>query len=509
VLLTLRVPVVDLRPFCLPDYPQGVRLPITWSEDKEFIRYFGPITRRARGPVDPWPSERVFCRYDRALRFPPSYQSLLTEAVPGLVFYGVLRRLYPANTRNDLFHADVQLTGKSSQFSARSGMRPRRYHRTEFDLVAMINAVLGLPTTVSAKLILPNIQPLGKFGPPIARALDIATTVNEASGKVIAGAPAIAMQVERGDNASTTWGRKWEINYNLGLAARTIIFNARPINIFVIKHQYSRAAQRQARELRIHLLRLHSEREYLRQMARLLVVDGFLEGCGKAQVERIQASLNESLQILTRRRSHGFALSQVENAFIADSIISGSELEVLSERVRAFRPIIGRRLENLRRIEASAAENWSSFLDEHPGGKNYIYIHEAHMSKYDQHGSQIGSAGDYSSASHFSFGEQFNFPAMTPSEVDSLQSAIRTVRRYLAGRLAADVTLQIDASEISSSDLGTAIGALSDAEDAIAAKDSRRFQAALQRSGRWLVSFAQGVGVEVAAAAIRAAMHMQ
>jgi hypothetical protein len=112
VLLTLRVPLIDLRAFYRPDYPSGIRLPSTWSEDKDFVRYFGPVTKRYRGPVDPWAAERAFCRYDRVLRFPPSYPGLLSRDVPDIDFFGIKRRLYPASTRNDLFHADLQIIAK-------------------------------------------------------------------------------------------------------------------------------------------------------------------------------------------------------------------------------------------------------------------------------------------------------------------------------------------------------------------------------------------------------------
>src|SRR6266446_975789 len=99
MLLTLRIPVVDLRPFRRADYPQDIRLPATWSDHEDFVRYFGPVRKRLRGPVEPWTSERTFCQYDRVLRFPASYASLLAAAVPSLKFFGIERRLYPANTR--------------------------------------------------------------------------------------------------------------------------------------------------------------------------------------------------------------------------------------------------------------------------------------------------------------------------------------------------------------------------------------------------------------------------
>ena len=130
------------------------------------------------------------------------------------------------------------------------------------------------------------------------------------------------------------------------------------------------------------------------------------------------------------------------------------------------------------------------------------------MSQYDQRGSQIGAAGNNASASNFSFGGQLNLQTMSPADAEALQSALRTLRKHLADQLLTDSAINIDSEEISVTEIGNAIGALSEAEEAISAKDDQRAYNALQRSGRWLASFAQAVGIEVAAAAIRAALHL-
>src|SRR5690348_12358049 len=152
MLITIRTPIVDLRCFCRPDYPQGIRLPAAWSEDKDFIRYFGPVTKRLRGPVDPWTPERVYCRYDRALRFAPSYAGLLNRHIPQISFYGILRRLYPATIRNDLFHADLQLAGRGRHsLQPKRDDRIRHYSAVRLDTTRVINLILAMPTTVRSK----------------------------------------------------------------------------------------------------------------------------------------------------------------------------------------------------------------------------------------------------------------------------------------------------------------------------------------------------------------------
>ena len=205
-------------------------------------------------------------------------------------------------------------------------------------------------------------------------------------------------------------------------------------------------------------------------------------------MERVQYALNQSLATLTSVRSDGFLTSDIATAFIADRIISGSELEVLTERVQAFRPIIGKRLQRLQDLEDFVAENWRRFLEQNPGGRNYIYIGEAHMSQYDQRGSQIGAAGNKASASNFSFGGQLNLNTMSSTDTEALQSALRTLRKHLADHLITDSAIDIDSEEISATEIGNAIGALSEAEEAISTKDNQRAHSALQRSGRWLAS---------------------
>ena len=271
VLLTLRVPVVDLRPFCRPDYPQGVRLPATWSEDEDFVRYFGPVTKRLRGPVDPWASERAFCRYDRVLRFPPSYPALLSHAYSGSSVLWDKRRLYPATTRNDLFHVDLQFAGRSGVFLSEQVHRfadiVRRKSIWSHSLTpfsACRRRTVGLGASIE--------QPVGRLGPPIAGP----STPPRRSGaraERLFLALLLSQSKSRNETIIGDMGGEWELGEGLRLAARTVVFDRRTINVFVVMRP-RQVDRYRARALRIHLLRLHAEREYLRRLARLLAIEG-------------------------------------------------------------------------------------------------------------------------------------------------------------------------------------------------------------------------------------------
>jgi pimeloyl-ACP methyl ester carboxylesterase len=360
---------VDLRRFCRSDYPHGIRLPVTWSEDKDFIRYFGPVTKRLQGPVDPWTPERVYCRYDRALRFSSSYPGLLTRDLPDISFYGVSRRFYPATVRNDLFHADLQIAGRGRHFLPRGpGERFRRYTPVRLNVSSAVDLILSMPTTVRSRTGVATSAEFGRVGTPIAQSFEAATTIGDLHGDVVAGKPAVAIELDSEDKATAKWSGSWKVD-DLELSATTVMFHHDTIPVFVIARP-SRLDHYRARTLRAHLLRLHAEREYLRRMARLLSNDGFIDSVGPRQLESIQEALNSNLAVLTRARSFGHLTQDIASAFMADRTLSGAELETLVDRIQPFRPVIRRRLDRLIEQEYMAEKGWREFIARDPEGRN-------------------------------------------------------------------------------------------------------------------------------------------
>src|ERR1017187_858592 len=369
MLITIRTPIVDMRCFCRPDYPHSIRLPVTWSEDKDFIRYFGPVTKRLQGPVDPWTPERVYCRYDRALRFASSYPALLTRDLPDISFYGILRRLYPATARNESFHADLQIAGRGRHFlPPERSERFRRYTAVRLNVSRAVDLILSMPVTVQSRTGAATSTEFGRVGTPIAQSFEAATTIGELSGDVVAGKPAVAIELDSEDKATAKWGGNWEID-GIELSATTVMFHHRSIPVFVIERP-SRLDHYRARALRVHLLRLHAEREYLRRMASLLSSDGFIDSVGPRQLESIQGALNSSLAVLTRVRSYGHLTQEIASAFMADRTFSGAEHETLVDRIQPFRPVIRRRLERLLEQDDMVEERWREFIGRPAEGRS-------------------------------------------------------------------------------------------------------------------------------------------
>ena len=88
----------------------------------------------------------------------------------------------------------------------------------------------------------------------------------------------------------------------------------------------------------------------------------------------MQDALNQSLGHLPAPEAMVSRHQRLATAFVADRTLSGAELEVLIERVQAFRPVIGRRLQRLQELDDDAESQWRGFLERNPEGRtSYTY----------------------------------------------------------------------------------------------------------------------------------------
>jgi hypothetical protein len=507
MLLTVRFPMVDHRTYADEHYANDVHLPRSWSaEDGEFVRHFGAVADRRRGPVADWPLERAYCHYKNALKFDEqSLRHLRKLCLGTLRVTKISRRLYTATERNDLFHVDLQLA-----------MSPRRARRTHSDphvtadLTELVHHILATPVLV--------LQPatgrfesaeLYKAGDELAKAFETATSQASMAGLVRSGDPAICVEARREDRLDAPWSANLTTDDGTMLTSTKLHKSGRHFYTWVIRS--SNNEMRNSRALRTHLLRLHAERNLLRQLCWLLGEAQFLSHASAGQLDTVQSALDSSMRLVTKLRAHGYNTSDLlGTAFLADQTLTGMQYEALLTRIAAFRPNLARRVGALRMQEDQASERLRKQIESDRTLNNYvrIQIEEAHMAHYDQRGSQIGAAGDNAIASNFTFGGQLSMAGMSASDRESLEAGIETLRAHVAGLLTGGAPAEIDGAQITPVMAGSAIGALTEAQQAVADGDEGGAVAALKKSGTWLASFAEKVGVTVVAAAIRSTLGL-
>lgn len=121
--LVVQFPFADVRQF-VPDDTHRLTVP-TWpnaADGKEFVRGYGPVSRRPRGGVDYWAGERLFCPTARTLRFAGSPRSLRV-AVSGrpMPFDCEFRRFF--TNGQALCRVEIGLTQRTDRATVSAGLK--------------------------------------------------------------------------------------------------------------------------------------------------------------------------------------------------------------------------------------------------------------------------------------------------------------------------------------------------------------------------------------------------
>lgn len=512
MLTTLRVPILDFRPFAADEgLYSGVRLPGAWAEG-EFVRAVGLIQRRPRRAVSDWPSERTFADFRNAVRFPARSIEDLNNRLQATCVQSFRRRLWHALPEVDcLFDYD---------FSASFGYR-RRSTSVDEQPNGSLSSLLEAPKLLSGLLVTvgPDGQDLGspprtalvKAGRHLAEHFAQGTAVpavRELSKSFVkAGRPVLA--VEAPGVAPVLDLGLWVERYPIGdlelLSFLLPTNHASPLRCYWISSRDgSSTARRRVRELRIHVLRLHSIYQFLTSLTKAVWASTRAQSpfatTPSAAYDQLQFAIACFVGTLRSARVAGIgpAPNLLSAAFLAHEIIEDNGLHVIEQRLlAAARPDVLRKLRDLAGEEADR-----SLLDEVlNAGRDRTGLLTinggVHVGKYDIHGSNIGAVGDNASASDFVQGQALNVIKVGGQDFDQFKLVAEL------GDLRAAIG-RGEASSEGSADESQAV--LAEAETAARKGDGEGVKASLAKLGRWVLRLAQATGAAVAAAAIAHAM---
>lgn len=340
--VVLQFPFADFRPFLAVetarlDHP-------SWpfpNPEREFVRQSGAVRQRRRGGLSQWSGEEFYSQAARAVRFRQDPRRVAVGGAPLLGNRGVSRR----------FHVYGALA------------------RFEMALEAQVPASVGPPQLLRALLGLRIGVPdddggirgmhLGSAAPSLARHYLRATTRRLGGVR----APVESWWLEPGQPLCVVAHRQGELPYS-SLSLRP----ERPVECIGGKVQFAWFEERKqlfgvwfvecqnpaadsTRKLRLHLLRLHAERECLKRV--LAALGGRLQfEAGSDASDRLEEFLDDALRLLDSKRRFGLAqpplLDAVRDSFtLAQPGESGAlttELEKARKRVarKTERFLLGR-----------------------------------------------------------------------------------------------------------------------------------------------------------------------
>ena len=511
MLAVLRMPVLDFRPFAAYEelYP-GIRLPGTWS-DGEFVRGVGAIQRRPARSVSDWPSERTYADFRNAVRFPTRSIEHMNNRLQAVRVQSIYRRLWHALPEVDcLFDYD---------FSVSFGYRKRDASFYPQLPRGSLYGLLEAPVLLSALPIMVGSQGRGPKSPLRSSLLRSGHILAEHFGRstampmvrnlgrsfVKAGRPVLTVEAP-GLTPVLDMNRRtdrYQIDDLKLFSCLLPIKHGRPLRCYwITSDDASPAARRRVRELRIHVLRLHSIDQFLtgltstvQQSTRSRTTFAVTPS---AAYDRLQLAIVSVLRTLRSVRVAGIGPTPnlLSAAFLAHEFIEDYALQVLERRLlAAARPAVLRGLRSLVDDEADRRLT-DGVLDSLRDRAGVLTILEGglHMSKYDLRGANVGAVGDNASASDFVQGQNLNVIRVEGQEFDRFQLATELSKLHAAitqGNVPGSEG-SVDKNQM----------ALKEAETAARAGNGEGVKASLSKLSRWVLRLAQATGSAVAAAAI-------
>lgn len=297
-------PVVDLRPF-LPDQAVARLTRPLWptpTARQDFLRASGPVRPRLQGGVDEWAGEDNFASASMALRLPDQlrHQRIGTDEAPCIVSH-VFRRFY--------------CSGVVGRFEI--GFRIQRDTRAALTAAAtaqLIAACASLPVRLRGAS---DTRPLLTAGAGLARHFLGASTDRKAGISpqpwwVAAGQPALLIEYAAADGLASLPHARVVSSARVGaevLQHAWLEIAGQRLSTWLLRRDAAGASPEELRKLRIHLVRLHCERECLR-----LVLEATAQqrlGNSLDQAHELNDYLDRTLPLVSRPTSHGVEQSQL------------------------------------------------------------------------------------------------------------------------------------------------------------------------------------------------------
>lgn len=279
----------------------------------DFVRSFGQISPRMRGGVAEWAGEEVFCRANSAVRFPNHLRKLQLGVAPLAANIDRVFRRFNSDGTVARFEACLQLAflpqeTATNEASPLSDNHVDQLLRQCTELPSRIRGANGEWQT------LPLIGCAGLLAKQYLRA-----TTNRKSAVTTqpwwfsCGSP--TMLVESVQPQRLPLPRNAQLILETGNVSVFHSWRKHGTAQFGLWFLQSQAPDKDVlRRLRIHLLRLHAERECLRQIITLILRRTFEYSASVESSELTQQYLNEAIRAVERGERGSFNLSTLLDA---------------------------------------------------------------------------------------------------------------------------------------------------------------------------------------------------
>ncbi|GLQ87289.1 hypothetical protein [Dyella flagellata] len=330
--LVVQHPLADLRRFL---GAATVRLgrpawPIA-EPRQDYVRSFGQVRARNRGGLAEWPGEDSFCLAHAALRFPNHLRHYTFGSGPlTSIAHKAFRRIHSDGT---VSRAEIgfSLARKEANSTASSNA----------DLINLLRECIEFKVFVRGPKLQFETTTLASAGSALARNYLRATTDRKAMDPnackpwwVSAGNPAVVLEsLDQPPLTLTRYARKVMEQANLTVSHDWMQFGAHSCSMWFIE---GRSSDEDAlRRLRIHLMRLHAERECLRIVLTRINESKLDLAANVGISDEAQQYLHDSIRALEKPERFGLPQSaMLEVAQQALEVVSAGQAASLNKMRR-------------------------------------------------------------------------------------------------------------------------------------------------------------------------------
>lgn len=440
MLLVAQFPIGDARPFVAEAL--RVKAP-AWplaDPQREFVRCFGRVRRRCRGPGEYWSDELYYASAAGALRIPHLESVVLGRGVGAVSPRCAFRRVFSDGLCVARLEVGIADDGDN--------------YLNAKDCIRIVSDFLEMSTEVTSFRGPRVARALVRQGGPLAQLYHDATTPTLALGRaggapnlVAPGDPMVLVE-HRGELRSLD-----ERFRRVDLPAITdaelhftwLLNNDRRVGIWVINA--TPVGFRTIRNLRLCLFRLHAERQVLREVLRRISARILRFRAGTPEGERLEGYLNKATRLIARDRFTGILQAGLREAMATyDQLMTRDELPLLLDQLARARRQIRKKVEDWAQAEQRRATSGYTVINGNPT------IVEGNMKVRIEFGSGNTFHGDVVSAGIIE--RSFN-KATEYDKDEEVQTALRKLATLVAKLCE---TLDEGESQQTARNLGTFVG---------------------------------------------------
>lgn len=385
--IVLQFPITDARSF-ISSESYRLLSPL-WDmprPNKDFVRSFGVVEPRLKGGTSDWSGEDLFCRANRAIRFEPPFTKIISTDSSGVGTssntrsYCAFRRFFSDSDGVGRFEVGIGYRGFNQSFFTEDRLNSRFLARITHSVLTQNVLVPIKGKLEKTKLINAGELLANHYLAASTRYADGLLSPTEdwwtAPGELLMLLEYRFDELQELPVETRAVQSPTLIDAGIQLSYLWAEVHGKHFGTWLLGYSPVSVDKRTLRQLRINLLRLHAERENLKEIFRLILRGQIGSQVGTPTSDALQKYLKRAMRAISKDYRYGLPQSSILKVAIkAKDFVNEGERERLLLKLSDIRPSV---LKNLKEFTDSKDQQ---------GNPKYSFLES--IGKIDSNGGSI------------------------------------------------------------------------------------------------------------------------